>query len=518
MQIPLRHPFLSHPDSLSSEPPCSNKIDGLKWVGTQRSFNTDQAEKHITREGCKFYDRNGDNKIVVGFNLVGSFSEPQKVRIREALQYWADVTNINFVENGSNTDGHITVNGVAGSWSGHAYMPNQSQARVTANIGTGGGEGKPAIGCAFLGLAIHELGHTLGLSHPGDYDGLGYSYSSSAAYKQDTKARSVMSYWAETNQPGHNFANQSPCAPMMDDIAAVQRLYGKNTKTRDTDTTYGFNSNAGREVYSLKRATEKPVFTVWDGAGNDTLDFSGFAHNQNINLDAEAFSDVGGLRGNVSIAKGVVIENAIGGYGDDTLKGNDGDNRLKGGRGSDKLRGGAGSDTFIYERISDSTPQKPDFIQDFSSGIDKIDVSGVIYEARLKGLNFTDQFSGRPGDAVLGYDAQTGRSTLSVDTTGDRRASLLITSQGQIKQADVIWRGQAPTEVPPAPARVAPTPEPEPEPIPESEPQPELEPEPAPQPRRIRRPLINTRTIRRIINTALAPITRLVRRIFSWFR
>ncbi|AVE07951.1 metalloprotease [Pseudomonas palleroniana] len=505
MQIPVRHSFLSYPDSFSDK----DKI--LNWVGTKRSFNTEQAAKHITRDGCKFYDRNGDNKIVVGFNLVGSFTEPQKVRIREALQYWADVTNINFVENALNTDGHITVNGMAGSWSGYTYMPNQSQSRVTANIGTGGGDGKPAIGCAFLGLAIHELGHSLGLSHPGEYDGMGHSYNSSAAYKQDTKARSVMSYWLETNQPGHNFANQSPCAPMMDDIAAVQRLYGKNTKTRNTDTTYGFNSNAGREVYSLKRATEKPVFTVWDGAGNDTLDFSGFAHNQNINLDAEAFSDVGGLRGNVSIAKGVVIENAIGGHGDDTLKGNAGDNRLKGGRGSDKLRGGAGSDTFIYERISDSTPQKPDFIQDFSSGIDKIDVSGVIYEARLKGLNFTDQFSGRPGDAVLGYDAQTGRSTLSVDTTGDRRASLLITSQGQIKQTDVIWSGQAPTEVLTAPTAVAPPPEPIPEP------EPEPEPEPAPQPRRIRRPLIDTRTIRRIINTVLAPITRFVRRIFSWF-
>ncbi|MFP3701649.1 M10 family metallopeptidase C-terminal domain-containing protein, partial [Burkholderia sp. SIMBA_013] len=83
---------------------------------------------------------------------------------------------------------------------------------------------------------------------------------------------------------------------------------------------------------------------VWDGGGEDTLDFSGFAHKQNINLNAEAFSDVGGLRGNVSIAKGVVVENAIGGSGSDSLTGNHAHNRLKGGGGSDTLRGGAGAD------------------------------------------------------------------------------------------------------------------------------------------------------------------------------
>ncbi|TFF03926.1 metalloprotease [Pseudomonas sp. BCA14] len=510
MQIPVRHPFLSHPDSSSYEPPPAAENKALKWAGTKRAFTTDQAAKHITRDGCRFYDRNGDNKVVVGFNLVGGFTEPQKVRIREALQYWADVTNINFVENGSNTDGHITVNGVPGSWSGHAYMPDRSQSQVTANIGTGGAERKPAIGSAFLGLAIHELGHTLGLSHPGDYDGLGHSYNNSAVYAQDTKARSVMSYWEETNQPGHNFANQTPGTPMMDDIAAVQRLYGKNSKTRNTDTTYGFNSNAGREVYSLKQATEKPVFTVWDGAGNDTLDFSGFAHNQNINLAAETFSDVGGLRGNVSIAKGVIIENAVGGYGDDTLMGNDGDNRLKGGRGSDKLRGGAGSDTFVYDRVSDSTPGKPDTLEDFTSGVDRIDVSGVLRATGLKALNFSERLSGQAGDAVLSHDSSTNRYRLAVDTTGSGEADLLILSHGQIKQTDVIWNAAAPTVAP----DTEPSPEPEPtnEPTPEADPIPDLVADPTPRTSGL------AGLFKRTVNKLSTVVTGWVDRVLSWFK
>jgi len=68
----------------------------------------------------------------------------------------------------------------------------------------------------------------------------------------------------------------NPSAPMMDDIAAAQRLYGANHQTRKTDTVYGFNSNTEREVMSLTSARDKPVFCVWDGGGVDTLDFPGF--------------------------------------------------------------------------------------------------------------------------------------------------------------------------------------------------------------------------------------------------
>ena len=117
---------------------------------------------------------------------------------------------------------------------------------------------------------------------------------------------------------------------------------------------------------------------MWDGGGDDTLDFSGFSQNQKINLNAESFSDVGALKGNVSIAKGVTLENAIGGAGNDTLVGNHVANRLTGGGGADRLQGGGGADTFVYDRTSDSTPDNPDVILDFESGLDRLDVSALL--------------------------------------------------------------------------------------------------------------------------------------------
>lgn len=488
MHIPVRQSFQSHPPETLNSNFSPDEKQVIRWANNKKSFTTDQAAKHITRSNAKFKDSNRDGKVVVGFNFSGGFNAAQKERARQALQYWADIANIEFVENGSNTDGKITIKGTGGS-GGWATFPFGQHAKVQANIGTSGGQ-NPTMGSHFLGLLIHELGHTLGLSHPGEYNGQGFNYERSAEYAQDTKARSVMSYWAETHQPGHKFAGRSPAAPMMDDVAAAQRLYGANTKTRNTDTIYGFNSNAGREVYSLKQGSDKPIFTVWDGGGNDTLDFSGFTQNQTINLKAEAFSDVGGLRGNVSIAKGVIVENAIGGAGNDTLTGNEGNNRLTGGKGADKLHGGAGADTFVYHRIGDSTPQNPDVIQDFQSGLDKIDLTGVLQEAGIKSLNFVDKFGTKAGDAVLGHDSKTGRSTLAVDTTGNGTADLMIASQSQIKQTDVIWNGEAPTVTPTPGPTVVPVSEPVPSPVPspiseptDSKPDPKPDPDPQPEPR-----------------------------------
>lgn len=110
-------------------------------------------------------------------------------------------------------------------------------------------------------------------------------------------------------------------------------------------------------------------------------------------------------------------------------------------------------------------------------------------------MNFSERLSGKAGDAVLGQDPKTGRFTLSVDTTGNGSADLLVVSQSPIKQTDVIWNGQAPTVAPTVTPTPTPTPTPAPpvvpvsDPIPaptseptEPEPEPEPEPKPAPRP------------------------------------
>jgi Ca2+-binding RTX toxin-like protein len=150
------------------------------------------------------------------------------------------------------------------------------------------------------------------------------------------------------------FSRNFVSSPMDADILAVAALYGLSTTTRTGDTTYGFHSNAARDTFDATQGGGPFSYTIFDSGGTDTLDYSGYAAAQLINLNWETFSNVGGLVGNVSIARGTVIENAIGGIGNDTLIGNAADNILDGRAGNDTLQGGAGNDRLIGRSGADT--------------------------------------------------------------------------------------------------------------------------------------------------------------------
>ena len=228
---------------------------------------------------------------------------------------------------------------------------------------------------------------------------------------------------------------EQPKASGTKEPAVEQPKAGGDTRT--DDTTYGFNSNTGRLETTLTSASDKPKFNIWDQRGNDTFDFSGFKQDQIIDLRGGALSSVGGMRENVRIGEKTVIENAVGGHGNDRIIGNSADNVLTGGAGADTLVGGEGWNTFKFNAFSDSTRANADLLLDFKTGQDKIDLSQMALDGKVT-LNFVDNYTGAAGDTIIKFNPLSGRYLLAIDLDGDGKTDFLIKSTRMISPEDVI--------------------------------------------------------------------------------
>ncbi|HET6943448.1 MAG TPA: M10 family metallopeptidase C-terminal domain-containing protein [Sphingomicrobium sp.] len=346
------------------------------------------------------------------------FNEQQRSMAIANLQLWDDLINVTIQPASSAAEADITFGFVQMSPAAgaHAYYPQEEAlnsfgfveaGRVSGDVWgnylySGAVSGRPNIfadtsigGYAWQAIT-HELGHSFGLAHGGEYnasddnDGDGVpdpiTYENDAYFFQDSQQYTIMSYFdgsvtgqAAVRWNGANSVFVYAQTPQVHDILAVQNVYGADYATRSGDTVYGFNSNADRGVFDFATNTA-PIVTIWDGGGSDTLDLSGFNANNIIDINEGAFSSAGfkidqatkayfgaafGLTteadfaaffaangvgpdgrpvDNIAIAYNAEIENAIGGSGNDQLIGNDLDNILKGNGGNDVLLGGNGSD------------------------------------------------------------------------------------------------------------------------------------------------------------------------------
>jgi serralysin len=259
---------------------------------------------------------------------------------------------------------------------------------------------------------IHEIGHAIGLSHPGTYDagnGGSISYANNAVYSQDNRQYTVMSYFGGYYQgawviEGTYAMYLFPQTPMVYDIAAIQALYGADTTTRIGNTIYGFNCNFDaadpeKNIYNFS-LNHTPIFTIWDAGGTDTLDCSGYAGAQIINLTPGTYSSVDGMVQNVAIAFNCTIENAVGGGGNDVLIGTAGINNLNGGNGAD---------IYIVNDASEHTAAE--FADSGATGSDE-----VRFASATAGQTLT-LYSGDSGIEQVVIGTGTGASAVTTATT-----------------------------------------------------------------------------------------------------
>ena len=305
-----------------------------------------------------------------------------------------------------------------------SYAMRPSQIWLSANWST---NTDPEFQDGHYGLItiIHEIGHSLGLSHPGLYNaapGRSITYEHDAVFAQDTRQYTLMSYFnagldgSGAHHIGPDGAVRYAATPLLYDIATIQSIYGADMTTRADDTVYGFNSSAGRSVYDFSVNTS-PVIAIWDADGRDTIDLSGFSANQRLNLQDGTFSDVGGLTGNLAIAFGAVIEDAIGGSGLDLITGNAVDNFLSGAAGNDLLIG-LGGDDVLDGGIGNDTL--------LGGTGDNLLIGGVGYDT----ADLSAQ--GRRGETFSATDATTTNRTHASGTDGWRTMEVATYADGRM--------------------------------------------------------------------------------------
>lgn len=317
-------------------------------------------------------DTHGDTFNLPCENPTAENWNGQESSIVDALNLYAAVTGLTFVQAGSAADANLCfwsvpdILDIPAALGASERLSDRTDGHVWIYIDSSD-PGTASFGSEKKTVFIHEIGHALSLAHP--FEGgaePGRNLFPGVKQIKDANGNVIGGtlgdfglnqdiFTVMTNRRGWDGVSTSPLPDEYGgqgglgafDIAALQQLYGANMSFATGDDPYDLPDTNGVGTGWM---------CIWDAGGTDTISFEGGTLKATIDLRAATLTGANaggyissalGIEGGFTIAKGVVIENAKGGDGDDKITGNDANNKLEGNAGEDSITGGNGDDTLI---------------------------------------------------------------------------------------------------------------------------------------------------------------------------
>lgn len=360
-------------------------------------------------------------------------NEQQKTRIRQALQMYSDLANIDFVEvpdlavGGQMRFGIADLTGGAQGW---AYYPDPGAG--SASLAGDVWFDITLVGDPFIDgsegwlTVIHEIGHAVGLAH--SFEGVALHpdteshFYTQMSYNRTFQVAGKSSVDGPYGVGGTDFPYGIDSL-MLYDIVELQRLYGARPDQNEGDDIYTWSANDAFRA------------TLRDTGGFDTLNASAYSTDQDIDLRPGHFSTIGLQDDTLFLHYDTVIENAITGAGYDNVIGNNANNLISTGSGNDTLEGGAGID-FLFGGAHNDT-----YIWREGDGWDTIDEDRKAGRDIIEVYGFHDQSGdnlpyGTINDLAEDFTFRRLGRDLRIDFTVDRGAAV-----GGITVKDFAWGG-----------------------------------------------------------------------------